>query len=228
MTAATEVARHERLTAQGSTRLELDHYLEALIRKPGALPGATALEQARAAGQVHPGPRRLVGGGPQGPRRRRRHPRPDRGAAAAPAHAPRARRRRAGRRAGGRGADRRRGRAWRPARPPRPNATDQPDQSQDSTPAEPAVASLTERRLAQLPADTRPLPSVAAYDQLLRHAHGQDNTPGATTVTTSIPHRRGLTEQAADAAVDRPAGCCGCPPSAPVPRPGRRSRRASR
>ena len=29
--------------------LELDHYLEALIRKPGALPGAEALEQARVA-----------------------------------------------------------------------------------------------------------------------------------------------------------------------------------
>ncbi|MEU4469708.1 hypothetical protein AB0G20_39490 [Streptomyces sp. NPDC024017] len=27
---------------------------------------------------------------------------------------------------------------------------------------------LTERRLAQLPSDARPLPSVAAYDQLLR------------------------------------------------------------
>jgi hypothetical protein len=31
------------------------------------------------------------------------------------------------------------------------------------------VVSLTERRLAQLPADTRSPPSVAAYDQLLRH-----------------------------------------------------------
>ncbi|MFC7986361.1 hypothetical protein [Streptomyces sp. NPDC057336] len=40
-----EVARHERLIAKGGTRLELDHYLEALVRKPGALPGATALDQ---------------------------------------------------------------------------------------------------------------------------------------------------------------------------------------
>jgi hypothetical protein len=40
----TEIARHERLIAKSGTRLELDHYLEALIRKPGALPGATALE----------------------------------------------------------------------------------------------------------------------------------------------------------------------------------------
>jgi hypothetical protein len=34
-----------------------------------------------------------------------------------------------------------------------------------STPA--AVTSLPERRLAQLPPDTRPLPSLEAYDQLL-------------------------------------------------------------
>ncbi|WP_254407395.1 DUF5395 domain-containing protein [Streptomyces sp. GMY02] len=49
-----EVARHERLIARGATRLELDHYLKALIRKPGALPGATALDQARAAGRFTP------------------------------------------------------------------------------------------------------------------------------------------------------------------------------
>jgi hypothetical protein len=30
------------------------------------------------------------------------------------------------------------------------------------------VTFLTERRLAHLPPDNRPLPSVAAYDQLLR------------------------------------------------------------
>ncbi|MEW2275625.1 hypothetical protein GA0115256_14418 [Streptomyces sp. DconLS] len=49
-----EVARHERLIAKGSCRLDLDHYLEALIRKPGAFPGATALEQARSAGKFTP------------------------------------------------------------------------------------------------------------------------------------------------------------------------------
>ena len=38
------------------------------------------------------------------------------------------------------------------------------------TPAEQqGVISLTAHRLASLPPDTRPLPSVAAYDQLLRH-----------------------------------------------------------
>jgi hypothetical protein len=51
----TQIAfRHERLIAKSGTLLELDHYLEALIRKPGALPGATALEQARAAGKFTP------------------------------------------------------------------------------------------------------------------------------------------------------------------------------
>ncbi|MFJ4526214.1 Mu transposase domain-containing protein [Streptomyces sp. NPDC088810] len=64
-----EVARHERLIAKGSCRLELDHYLEALIRKPGAFPGATALEQGRLRWQVHPCPRCLVGRSGQGTRR---------------------------------------------------------------------------------------------------------------------------------------------------------------
>ena len=45
----TEVARHERLITTGGQSLQLDHYLEILQRKPGALPGATALVQARAA-----------------------------------------------------------------------------------------------------------------------------------------------------------------------------------
>ncbi|MFD7123947.1 IS21 family transposase [Streptomyces anulatus] len=49
-----EVARHERLIARNESRLDLDHYLEALIRKPGALPSATVLDQARAAGRFTP------------------------------------------------------------------------------------------------------------------------------------------------------------------------------
>lgn len=55
-----EVARHERLIAKGGCRLDLDHYLEALARKPGALPGATALDQARSAGRF---PRSMTPGG---------------------------------------------------------------------------------------------------------------------------------------------------------------------
>jgi len=46
----TQDARHERATVRGSQNLVLDHYLEVLVRKPGALPGATALVQARTAG----------------------------------------------------------------------------------------------------------------------------------------------------------------------------------
>ncbi len=45
-----------------------------------------------------------------------------------------------------------------------PDAAAQPEEIPRPSP----VASLTERRLAALPADSMPLPSVAAYDQLLR------------------------------------------------------------
>ncbi len=45
-----QVARHERATTRGSQSLQLDHYLEVLVRKPGAMPGSTALVQARASG----------------------------------------------------------------------------------------------------------------------------------------------------------------------------------
>src|SRR5262245_43889263 len=44
------VARHERAAGKYAEILVLDHYLEVLARKPGALPGATALVQARTAG----------------------------------------------------------------------------------------------------------------------------------------------------------------------------------
>ncbi len=45
-----QVAAHARATVRGSQTLLLDHYLEVLARKPGAMPGATALAQARGAG----------------------------------------------------------------------------------------------------------------------------------------------------------------------------------
>lgn len=47
---AQQVGVHERITVRGDQALNLDHYLEVLQRKPGALPGATALAQARASG----------------------------------------------------------------------------------------------------------------------------------------------------------------------------------
>ena len=44
------IARHRRCTRRGEHVVDLDHYLEVLKIKPGALPGATALAQARANG----------------------------------------------------------------------------------------------------------------------------------------------------------------------------------
>ena len=63
----TEIARHERLMTKGSTRVDLDHYLRGPPLQSGALPAATALEQARASGGSRPF---TTPGGraPQGPR----------------------------------------------------------------------------------------------------------------------------------------------------------------
>jgi transposase len=47
---ATIVAHHDRAAGRYVEVLTLDHYLEVLVRKPGALPGATALAQAKASG----------------------------------------------------------------------------------------------------------------------------------------------------------------------------------
>jgi hypothetical protein len=44
------VAEHVRSLHKGTEDLVLDHYLEVLVRKPGAVAGATALASARAAG----------------------------------------------------------------------------------------------------------------------------------------------------------------------------------
>jgi len=48
----TVVAAHERSLTRGSQTLVLDHYLEILARKPGAMPGALATHQARRAGML--------------------------------------------------------------------------------------------------------------------------------------------------------------------------------
>ncbi|MBB4689812.1 transposase [Amycolatopsis jiangsuensis] len=44
------IARHPRMTQRGASHDNLDHYLEILLGKPGALPGSTALATARAEG----------------------------------------------------------------------------------------------------------------------------------------------------------------------------------
>ena len=48
------VAAHDRAAGKYAEALVLDHYLEVLRYKPGAMPGATALAQARAAGVFTP------------------------------------------------------------------------------------------------------------------------------------------------------------------------------
>ncbi|WP_131736469.1 IS21 family transposase [Actinomadura roseirufa] len=173
-----EVARHERLKAKGQSRLELDHYLEALVRKSGALPGATALEQARAAGRFTPvhdawwAEACKAHGDAAGTRalvevlllaRHMAHEHIVAGIATAL-------------RAGALTADAVALEARKAA-----EADDCPavpeDDSEPLAPAQATVTSLTARRLAQLPPDRRPLPSVAPYDQLLRRrAGGQDST----------------------------------------------------
>jgi transposase len=48
------IARHPRTVARGGQCVQLDHYLEVLRIKPGALPGSTALAQARESGEFTP------------------------------------------------------------------------------------------------------------------------------------------------------------------------------
>lgn len=196
----TEVARHERLLTKSGSRLELDHYLEALIRKPGALPGATVLEQARAAGKFTPiheawwtaacnahgdtiGTRDLIE-----VLLLHRHMHHDHvvaglaaalevGALTADAAALEARRI----------ADYDNSSppavigASRAKSHPGPVVT-RPDQA--------TVTSLTNRRLAQLPKDSRPLPDVSIYDQLLpsRRVPGQArSSPNPSSRKTPPP-----------------------------------------
>lgn len=50
----TLIAAHPRTVARGGQCVQLDHYLEVLRIKPGALPGSTALAQARESGKFTP------------------------------------------------------------------------------------------------------------------------------------------------------------------------------
>jgi hypothetical protein len=163
----TAVASHERLLTKGGSRLDLDHYLEALIRKPGALPGATALEQARTAGTfttVHDAwwaAACKAHGDADGTRalievlllhRHTPHEYVIAGITAAL-------------RVGAPTADAVALEACKVAEMPHSRTP----ADHDHTMTDPAaVTSLTQRRLTHLPADTRPSPTVTAYDRLLR------------------------------------------------------------
>jgi transposase len=164
----TQVARHERSAGKGGQILLLDHYLEVLQRKPGALPGATALARARAAGTftaVHEAfwaAARKALGDTAGTRalievlllhRHLAHTDVLAGVTAALT-------------IGSVNADVVAVEA-RKAAAVRGSA--EPDDVVAPSKRE-RVASLTQRRLEELPADERPLPSVAAYDALLGKA----------------------------------------------------------
>ena len=169
-----EIARHPRVVMMHGQSVDLDHYLEVLLHKPGALPGSTALAYARAAGvftSAHEAFRaaaRKTDGDAGGSRAlidvlllHRSISAEDVvagitaaltvGAVTADVVAVEARRHEA---LGG-------------------SLLDRPLVEHGRGP-ERRVVSLTQRRLADpaaiiagLPVDTRPLPSVAAYDQLL-------------------------------------------------------------
>jgi len=162
----TVVARHQRAAGKGVKVLDLDHYLEILLRKPGALPGATALAQARASGVFTPAHEafwaaaRKALGDSLGTRalvevlllhRHLGHADVLAGVSAAVA-------------VGSVSADvvaveARKAAQQRGAQLPHVPAPHRRD-----------VISLTQRRLAGLVPDDRPLPSVAAYDDLLGKA----------------------------------------------------------
>jgi hypothetical protein len=172
-----EVARHVRSVRKGSQTLVLDHYLEVLLRKPGALAGATALAQARAAGtftaahEAFWAAARTAHGEPDATRAlievlllHRHLPAAavlagigvalSVGSASADVVAVEARK-----------ADQQANHT--------PTVAAAPPDHPPPTPTPPAagVISLTQRRLAagqaDLPPDPRPLPSVARYDELL-------------------------------------------------------------
>ena len=163
----TVVAEHQRAIGKGVKVLNLDHYLEILLRKPGALPGATALVQARAAGMftmTHDAfwaAARTALGDSAGTRvlievlllhRHLEHADVLGGISAALT-------------VGSVNADvvaveARKSAQRRGIQPPPVPAVSGSRQ----------VVSLTERRLVDLPSDDRPLPSVDAYDDLLGKA----------------------------------------------------------
>ena len=188
----TRVTRHERVIARGGESVNLDHYLDVLKVKPGALPGSTALAQARASGAFTPAHEafwaeaRKTDGDAAGTRQlidvlllhRSMHAVDviaglraaiSVGAVTADVVAVEARR----------------------------HAAQKPLTSRDRVrfPSQaeqeatmPRVVSLTQRRLADpaaviagLPADTRPAPSLAGYDELL---HLPSLSPGNGSVST--------------------------------------------
>lgn len=188
----TPVAVHPRIAARGGTSMQLDHYLEVLKIKPGALPASSALAAARAAGtftsahEAFWAAARRVNGDSAGTRELIDVLLLHRsmavaviagitaalevGAVSADVVALEARRHSG---TSGAGSDR--------------------HLAAHSVAPERRVVSLTQRRLADpaaliagLPADTRPRPNVDAYDELLtRRRTSSETTPSVSSTTTS-------------------------------------------
>ncbi|WP_346960338.1 IS21 family transposase [uncultured Arthrobacter sp.] len=183
------VARHQRIVAKHGQSVQLDHYLEVLKTKPGALPGSSALARARESGAFNSAHEafwaasRRVNGDADGTRELidvlLLHRSMDAGdvtagivsalgvgAVSADVVAVEARRHASTIPAGGAGPDR------------HPGAHDEVSVQR--------VVSLTQRRLmdpgaviAGLPPDTRPLPSVSGYDELLVKRTQPAQTPAS-------------------------------------------------
>jgi hypothetical protein len=185
----TVAARHQRVAARSGQSVQLDHYLEVLKTKPGALPGSTALARAREAGaftsahEAFWAASRRVNGDANGTRELidvlLLHRSMDAGdvhagitaalvvgAVSADVVAVEARRHAATSSRGGASSDRH----------PCAHVEEKVQR----------VVSLTQRRLmepaaviAGLPPDSRPLPSVSAYDELL--AKRSENPAGTAS-----------------------------------------------
>ncbi|MFB9370679.1 IS21 family transposase [Kitasatospora albolonga] len=174
----TEIARHSRLTTKGAERMVLDHFLEVLLAKPGALAGSEALDQARHAGTFTPAHEAFWSaakhtlGESDGTKalvhvlllhRHLQHRDVVAGITAALA-------------AGACTADvvalEARKAAESEGRSPTVTVT--VPLPEPVGPPELPLPSLTERRTARLPPDQRPLPALERWDQLLHHRPGRD------------------------------------------------------
>ncbi|MGW1173918.1 IS21 family transposase [Kitasatospora sp. NPDC002543] len=174
----TEIARHPRLTTKGAERLVLDHFLEVLLAKPGALAGSEALDQARRVGTFTPAHEAFWSaakhalGESDGTKalvhvlllhRHLQHRDIVAGITAALA-------------AGACTADvvalEARKAAETEGRSPTVTVT--VPLPEPVAPPELPLPSLTERRTAHLPPDQRPLPALERWDQLLHHRPGRD------------------------------------------------------
>lgn len=183
----TVVARHARVVARGGSSIVLDHYLEVLRTKPGALPGSTALAQARAAGTftaAHDAfwaAARKVNGDVDGTRELIEVLLLHRSMTAEQVHTGISTAQIVGAVSADVVAVEARRHATIAAK--KGGATSDGHLAVQATFNEQRVVSLTQRRLtdpaaviAGLPADTRPLPDVSAYDELLPRRTQQAST----------------------------------------------------